>query len=348
MSNLVFSNIHPAQITDKNLNQVLLDLIEQSSKIIVASGYISNDAIVEIHRIVADDLDRIKELSIFIGMHYIEGFTKNQYCSCVKLNQLLLEKGVGAVYVSPNMSFHGKMYSFVSNEGEHTGLIGSANLSSFIKSIERTYETMFLAKNDETAKDIYDKNLQLFAALGVRIDEAEPLREEDFIQSKLDLSNLKGVTKIDELETSKLLDQKSEYCFEIEIKPEEKSHLNPFFGKGRENSRGFIVPRPWYEAEIIVSKSITSLEGYPPKGEIFKVVTEDGWSFECVTQGTNSKNLRSVGSLSILGKWLKGNLELKGCLQTGEKVTEKVFEDYGTNQLILRSTAQHDVWIMEF
>lgn len=348
MSNLVFTNLHPAQITDKDLNQVLRDLIEQSSRVIVASGYISNDAIVEIHRIVADDLDRIKEFSIFIGMHYIEGFTKNQYYSCVKLNQLLLEKGIGAVYVSPNMSFHGKMYSFVSDKGEHTGLIGSANLSSFIKSIERTYETMFLAKNDGIAKDIYDKNLKLFEALGVRIDEAKPLQEEDFIQTKLDLSNLEGFTKVDELETSKILEQESEYCFEIEIKPQGKSHLNPFFGKGRENSRGFILPRPWYEAEIIVSKKITSLTGYPPKGEVFKVITNDGWSFECETQGTNSKNLRSVGNLSILGRWLKGNLELKGCLQTGEKVTKKVLDDYGRNHLILRSTAQPDVWIMEF
>ena len=348
MSSLVFSNFHPAKITDKSINQVLLDLIEQSSKIIIASGYISNDAMVEIHRIVEDDIDRIRELSIFIGMHYIEGFTRNQYYSCVKLNQLLLEKDIGAVYVSPTMNFHGKIYSFVSSKGEHTGLIGSANLSSFIKYIERTYETMFFAENDEIAKDIYDKNLKLFEKLGVRIDEAKTLVEDDFIQSRLDLSNLDGVAKIDELEILKLLEQQSEYSFKIEIKPEERSHLNPFFGKGRKNKRGFFVPRPWYEAEIIVPKSTTSLEGYPLKGEVFNVVTPDGWSFECVTQGTNSKNLRSTGSLSILGKWLKGHLELKGSLQTGEKVTKEVLDDYGTNHLILRSTAQPDLWIMEF
>lgn len=150
------------------------------------------------------------------------------------------------------------------------------------------------------------------------------------------------------MDVSKLLEQKSKYVFKIEIKPEEKSHLNPFFGKGRKNKRGFFVPRPWYEAEIIVPKNITSLEGYPSKGKPFKVVTTDGWSFECVTQGTNSKNLRSTGSLSVLGKWLKGHIELKGCLQTGEKVTRKVLEDYGTSHLILRSTDQPDLWIMEF
>jgi len=348
MSSLVFSNFHPAKITDKSINQVLLDLIEQSPKIIIASGYISNDAMVEIYRIVEKNIDRMQELSIFIGMHYIEGFTKNQYYSCVKLNRLLLEKGIGAVYVSPTMKFHGKIYSFVSSNGEHTGLIGSANLSSFLKNIERTYETMFLAKNDEIAKDIYDKNLMLFKTLGTRINEAKTLGEEDFIQSRLDLSNFDGVTKINELETTKLLEQDSKYCFKIEIKPEEKSHLNPFFGKGRENNRGFIIPRPWYEAELIVPKKTTSLEGYPKKDEPFSVVTDDGWMFECKTQGDFSKNLRSIASLSVLGKWLKGHLELKGSLQTGEKVTKEVLDDYGTNHLTLRSTAQPDLWIMEF
>ena len=348
MSNLVFSNLYPANITDKDLNEVIQDLIYQSSKIIIASGYISNDAIVEIYKIVEKDLDRIQKLSIFIGMHYIEGFTKNQYYSCVKLNQFLLEKGIGGIYVSPNMSFHGKLYSFVSSQGEHTGLIGSANLGTFIRSVERTYETMLLAKNDDTAKEIYEKNLRLFESLGVRIDKARTLEEKDFIQSRLDLSNLDGVTKLSEIEALQLLKQESEYCFEIEIKPEDKSHLNPFFGKGRKGKRGTVVQRPWYEAELIVSKSITSQEGYPAKGEAFNVVTTDGWKFECVTQGTNSKNLRSTGSLSILGKWLKGHLELEGSLQTGEKVTKEVLDDYGKNHLILRSTTQTDLWIMEF
>ncbi len=347
MSSLVFSNFYPAKITDNSINKILLDLIEHSSKIIIASGYISNDAMVEINRIVEGDIDRIKELSIFIGMHYIEGFTKQQYYSCTKLNELLVERAIGGVYVSPTMKFHGKVYSFISNEGKHTGLIGSANLSSFIKNLERTYETMMIAKDDEIAVDIYNKNLKLFEALGERIDKAKPIREEDFIQSRIDISSFDNVKKINELDVLKILEQESEYCFEIEVKTEEKSNLNAFFGKGRINNRGFEVPRPWYEVEIVVSNSVTTLEGYP-RGETFKVVTMDGWTFQCKTQGDYSKNLRSTESLSILGKWLKGHLEINGCLQTGEMVTKKVLSDYGKNHLTLRSTDQPDLWIMEF
>lgn len=347
MSSLVFSNFHPAKITDSNINKVLLDLIEYSSRIIIASGYISNDAMVEISRIVEGDIDRIKELSIFIGMHYIEGFTKQQYYSCVKLNELLVSKGIGGIYVSPTMKFHGKIYSFVSEEGTYTSLIGSANLSSFIKNLERTYETMLIAKNDEIAKDIYDKNLKIFESLGMRIDIAETIQEEDFIKSRIDLSSFDEVSKISQIEALEILDQDSEYCFEVEVKTEEKSNLNAFFGKGRVNKRGFEVPRPWYEVEIVVSNSVTNLAGYP-KDKTFKVVTMDGWVFECKTQGDYSKNLRSTVSLSILGKWLKGHLEMSGCLKTGEMVTNQVLSDYGRNHLTLRSTNQTDLWIMEF
>lgn len=347
MSSLVFSNFHPAKITDSNINKVLLDLIEYSSRIIIASGYISNDAMVEISRIVEGDIDRIKELSIFIGMHYIEGFTKQQYYSCVKLNELLVSKGIGGIYVSPSMKFHGKIYSFVSEEGMHTSLIGSANLSSFIKNLERTYETMLIAKDDEIAKDIYDKNLKIFESLGMRIDIAETIQEEDFIKSRIDLSSFDKVSKINQIEALEILDQDSEYCFEVEVKTEEKSNLNAFFGKGRVNPRGFEVPRPWYEVEIVVSNSVTILDGYP-KDKTFRVVTMDGWVFECKTQGDYAKNLRSTGSLSILGKWLKGHLEMSGCLKTGEMVTEKVLNDYGRSHLTLRSTDKPDLWIMEF
>ena len=341
MSSLVFSNFYPAKITESDINKVLLDLIKQSSRIIIASGYISNDAMVEINKIVENNTDKIKELSIFIGMHYIEGFTKQQYYSCVKLNELLISKNIGGIYVSPTMKFHGKIYSFVSEEGIHTSLIGSANLSSFIQNLERTYETMLIAKDDELAKDIYDKNQKIFDKLGVRIDRAEAIQEEDFIKSRIDLSSFDNVSKIDQTEISKILDQDSEYCFKVEVKTEEKSNLNAFFGKGIE------VPRPWYEVEIVVSNRVTTLPGYP-KDKTFKVVTMDGWVFECKTQGDYSKNLRSTVSLSILGKWLKGHLEMSGCLKTGEMVTDQVLSDYGRNHLTLRSTSQPDLWIMEF
>ena len=68
MSSLVFSNFYPAKITESDINKVLLDLIKQSSRIIIASGYISNDAMVEINKIVENNTDKIKELSISL-MH---------------------------------------------------------------------------------------------------------------------------------------------------------------------------------------------------------------------------------------------------------------------------------------
>ncbi|MFW1969915.1 hypothetical protein ACG95P_23045, partial [Acinetobacter guillouiae] len=47
------------------------------------------------------------------------------------------------------------------------------------------------------------------------------------------------------------------------------SNLNVYFGKGRENkATGKIIPRPWYEIEIISSNDVNSLIDYP-KGDFY-------------------------------------------------------------------------------
>jgi hypothetical protein len=54
--------------------------------------------------------------------------------------------------------------------------------------------------------------------------------------------------------------------FEIPIKGAEispQSNLNVFFGRGRVSPNGLVKPRHWYEVEIIVPNSISTLPGYP-------------------------------------------------------------------------------------
>lgn len=353
MSELIFSNFYPAELTDKNIYDVMLGLIKNSSSTTIASGYISNDAITEINKFIVENRDKIESFSLLIGMHYIEGFTKNQYIASQHLNSFLKEENMGGVYVSPNNKFHGKIYCFTTSEGVNNGLIGSANLSSFIKNLDRTYETMFLIDEPSMAKNLLEKTQKLISSIGIAIDEAEPLTDADFIVATVDLSNFENVDKLDELELNEIYSDSDigEYTFEIplsvDVEKHSQSNLNVFFGKGRENSRGFIIPRPWYEVELIVSKKYTSLEGYP-RNKTFTVITNDGWQFECKTQGDYSKNLRSTNNLSILGKWIKGKLEISGALNTGEPVTPKVLEIYGRNSITLKSTRNPNIWLLEF
>ena len=160
-----------------------------------------------------------------------------------------------------------------------------------------------------------------------------------------------GVDKINKSDLINVYATKRALLFKIPIKASEdtqKSNLNAFFGKGRESKNGLIKPRHWYETEIIVPKQITSQAGYPKKESVITVFTDDGWKFKCKISGDYGKNFRSEGDLKILGRWIKGRLENKGSLKVGEPVTEDTMKHYGRNDFELISTANPEVWILNF
>ncbi|WP_274572490.1 restriction endonuclease PLD domain-containing protein [Neisseria leonii] len=139
--NTVFSNLYPAKITDKSLNTVWFDLFKSADEVLMATGYVSNDAVKELHKILELN-HQIQKIELLVGMHYLEGFSQPQYRSLCELDTFLQTEKRGSVRVSPRVKFHGKMYSF-KNQDKLDGLIGSANLTCFWDKTERTYETMF-------------------------------------------------------------------------------------------------------------------------------------------------------------------------------------------------------------
>ena len=137
----------------------------------------------------------------------------------------------------------------------------------------------------------------------------------------------------------------NQFVFYLPLKDTPQSNLNCFFGKGRKCLNGFILPRPWYEVEIIVPREVTSQNGYP-KERPFKVITADGWMFCCETNGDYSKNFRSSNDLKILGKWIKGAMESDEVLLPGQPVTSEVLDNFGKRNLCLASTTEPNTWLL--
>ena len=341
--NTVFSNIANAKITDKSLNKVWMDLFMSADDMLMTTGYVSNDAVKELHKIL-EESDHRQKLSLMVGMHYLEGFSRPQYSSLCELNDFLQDEQRGMVYVSPWVKFHGKMYSFQNQHEIHT-LIGSANLTCFWDKTERTYETMVHLDDYQMASKLRKDIAQTIKQLGVPINKAD--KPVEFKEHNVHLEQCLGVEKISKERVEKLFTQTSKYYFELPVKTEPRSSLNRFFAEGRKNHRGFYLPRPWYEAELIVSTRFLTAEGYP-KEKNFTVITDDGWQFECNTTGQNGKNFSSKGDQTIFGKWVKGRLEATGCLKTGEPVTEETLRQYGNDHFELRSTNTPDVWLLSF
>lgn len=344
----VFSNFYPAKITQQNLSSVWMDLFKSADEVLMATGYVSNDAVLELHKILELN-HRIEHIDLLVGMHYLEGFTQTQYNSLCELHDFLQAEKRGSVYVSPFTKFHGKMYSFKRKE-QVDGLIGSANLTCFWDKTERTYETMFHLDEVQAATQLRNDIQQVIRHLGMPINQAD---EPTIVAThNIYLEQCLGVEKVDKDKVAELFRLPAQYQFVIPAKTETKSNLNCFFGKGR-YKRGFVNPRPWYEVELIVSSTITKQDGYPCN-QTFTVITDDGWSFPCYSspKNTNKKlsteNLRSYKDLKTLGKWIKGRLEASGCLKTGEMITDETLEKYGNNQFEFRSTDNPDVWLLSF
>ena len=130
------------------------------------------------------------------------------------------------------------------------------------------------------------------------------------------------------------------------IATRQKSSLNTYFGKGRwQRASGNVIPRGWFEGEVIVDIETTRKEIYPNGN--FKVITDDGYTFECRSQGDYHKNIRSTGSLHTLGKWLKLKLQKSGALAPLTLVTAETFEKYGQDNLRLYKLSK-GVYFMEF
>ena len=123
-----------------------------------------------------------------------------------------------------------------------------------------------------------------------------------------------------------------------------QSNLNTFFGKGRENkSTGKVIPRDWYEVELIVDKKTSDNPIYP-KGN-FIAHTDDGLTFACETQGANYKNFRSKDDLRILGRWIKGKLEKSGVLKLLEPVTSQTLQAYGRDYIRLYQLSNSEYYL---
>ena len=339
---LLTSKIPPLNTNANTFYDAFFNLLTVSDKVDIASGYISADSLAELQQYAEKNTTQNLHINLVMGMHYFEGITKAQYNAAAKLNAFLTDTQTGQVVVVRDFKFHGKIYSFAKNGTTFSTIIGSSNLdniskvhSSFeIDVVAEREDTAFLRSVDSFMHDLNDRSV-------ISISEWTP----NFIQGRSALEGYDNVNKISLEETNRVFSGQTAVSFDIPLKTEPKSSLNVFFGKGRMNKNGLVIPRPWYEIELIVSKEITSQSAYPHGS--FTVYTKDGWRFECYTSGDYYKNLRSSFDLQILGRWIKGQMEEADVIKPGDLITETTLDDFQKHALRLTKTTQPDIWCME-
>jgi len=341
--NLLTSNIYPV-LLEKKFGDVFSEYASKdvSDLIKISVGFISVDSVV----FLLENIRRntINAVELTVGMHAFSGFTKAQYTAVVSLDKELQERKLGWVRLCTAFPFHGKVYSFWKKGNPILGVIGSSNLDNLLTEEHSEYEVDLLYDNAETLRQTAKLQKELSEKASKSFQEWAP---KSFKSQPLFHSEHPNVEEIPPSEISEYWMLGKKTSFLLELKTEAKSNLNVTFAKGRENKRTKIIrPRPWYEAEIVVSSKITSQKDYPAYKE-FQVVTNNGYKFWCQTGGDYSKNFRSKYDLRILGMWIKGQMEEEGALQVGEPVTETVLEKFGKRNIKLTATKNPALWLAE-
>lgn len=348
---LIYSNYPPLKINSETYHSTFTELLEKSDKLKIASGYISADALIDLKSVIEANGGPYIELNI--GMHYFEGLTVQQKEAVEDLDNTLRSNELGGVFFVVTFPFHGKVISFKNKDRTIGGLIGSSNLTNIVENkASRQYEVDYLLPESDCTEledfltRLRNTTARPFSELDIKVVESKNnLLDEQYGVSKADKQTVESIKAYPDFE----------YEFHIPLKTDDatRSNLNTFNGRGRVNNQGFVMPRSWYEVELIVPKSVTCQPGYPQSdktgnGGVINVITDDGWEFSCKVSGDFSKNLRSEKDLKILGKWLKGRLEHSGALKTGELCTQLTLEKYGRSNFTLGKIRGSDLWYLDF
>jgi hypothetical protein len=351
------SNFPPLGVAHKKFADKWQELFAESDEINIAVGYASNDSLLYLRRLV--ELNTPRSLNVCLGMARFEGLAQSQYSAATGLHRYLKEQGSGQVLVCNDFKFHGKVQTFVKERKLIAGLLGSSNLSNIVpnEGLSRgNYEVDLLIDESALAGQLQDLMAGLLCEASAPIDEINNLKilkDSNFL-----MEGLFEAAVVPDFERDAIWAASTQDSFEIPIKTAGKSNLNVFFGEGRVNRQGFVKPRHWYEAEIIVGRGVQSSAPNYPQNKEFLAYTDDGYKFVLKTSGDYSKNLRSRDDLTVLGRWIKGRMELSGALVSGQPITDDVLAKYGRSSLTLtrvnRTEADPsenkvlDVWTLDF
>lgn len=337
---LLSSNFEPVDTQNSTFVDTWTKLFESCDSLNIAVGYVSNDSVLYLKSLI--EWNQPKELNLCVGMACFDGLYRSQLHALQDLDTFLKSQGIGQVNLAIQFPFHGKIQTFRKSNQLFGGLVGSSNLSNIIppRGIYRgNYEVdlyideqNLVAQLDDLIRDLSVHGAASLDTASPRLTikpDVNPLLEGRLQVETVTHESLELVTKAMTMN-----------FFEIPLKTTPKSNMNVFFGRGRDNNRGFVAPRPWYEVEIIPGQEVMRSAPNYPDHEEFVVYTDDRYKFVLYTGGDNNKNLRSRDDLTTVGRWLKGRLEMSGALESGKLLDDEALYKYGRSTITLTRTTK--------
>jgi hypothetical protein len=225
----------------------------KARNVYIASGYTSLDILHAFEEGFLNVAANGGVSKLLLGMAFYEGLSSKKLEAASSLNAKLKAFNNGSgVYVTYGRRYHGKIYWF-ENESNTNIYVGSSNFSS--SGTRGNIECTVPIGDTAQKRSLISFLRELYSPLhSITIDRAEITvpGKKKVVQKTVE--NLwKSLERYDS--TKIQIHGLPKFEFPLERVAEmEKSNLNVYFGKGRLNTKtGKIIPRPWYEIELIAS-----------------------------------------------------------------------------------------------
>lgn len=377
---VLYSNMLPLGLQDnqETIDESIRKQIERADRIEIAVGYVSIASLEELDRLVCEN--KISNITLVIGMYYVEGMPEKTYHTAVRINKKWQELGIGEIRIVRSLKYHGKVYCFYKDNSPFSAVVGSANLGviKLEANNRRQYELASLTEDKNETQELADIVERIKAPIcSVNISDVKdmPLIREHNV-------SLTGIDTVEELPKNDVelyRKHKTDLSFTLPLKVpafserfmDDKKHytqsnINVCYSLDTRNPKR-PKSRNWYEFQITVSKDIYELPGYPQYKVPFFIVTDDGFMFKAHTTSQNNKQLNAIGDEHILGFWLKGRIAASGLVSPVPDtqkdkdrlgiITKEMLEAYGCDSLTFTKTDRKaidedgnelDVWLVEF
>lgn len=207
-----------------------------SSNVTIASGYASLDIINAFEKPFIEIAKKGGTSRLLLGMAFYEGLSQKKLDAVTKLHNALKPYGNNSgVFVTNGRRYHGKVYQFDKEEVSNI-YVGSSNFSS--SGTKGNIECTVPILNDNQKVNLVAFLNDLYSpSYSISIDEAEITVPG---KKKIVLDKVERLwTNLKKYDTTKVaVEGLPKFVFPLErVAEKEKSNLNVYFGKGRENKR---------------------------------------------------------------------------------------------------------------
>lgn len=323
----------------------------------ICVGYCGDSVIQKYTQQLVDKAKNGNRVRLILGMYSVAGTIKPLlYSDLLSLHNALKKANKGSGVFLTIIQYHGKIYDF----GTEIWL-GSSNFSN--EGLHNRREATVKLTDSKQIQQVRDLIRELGDA-GASDPSCVPL---DMINVNVPppLVTLASISPIYSL-PSNLEPDGGSIELPLHVDQQPISGLNLCLGKGRfESARGKYQPRPWYEIEISSDKDTYEKELYPkvantkpqkvnkPQKTVnqceFRAYLYDGKVYRFCKLQTYSDHNKAMGSSprTILGEFIKGQLEKAGVLHAPDAITSDTLRAYGRDTITLTRYKDRNVKVTE-